>query len=171
MQADLMGKTVNTVFHPREREKQMQNRIPAHPSENAKVLSGVHEAVVEHVIQSEKRNGDPYVRIVLWLPTQEVHLVTNVYFPKGRALRSQQRLWIFCQILGLEMFDIVEQPELFEIKKLQVQTYQVDTKHSNVCWKYTDVKRFLPALPQGDENVCEEEADKDDVKLLCDPAW
>lgn len=120
------------------------HRIPAHPSENPRLSDGIYAAIIRNVIEDTYGDDQPLVQVVFWLPEEEVHFVTNFYFPMGGSWKVQRRLWVMCQMIGLEPADVAYEPELFEGRTLRLTTCRVDPRHSNVAWWYSDVNRFLP---------------------------
>ncbi len=120
------------------------HRIPSHASENPRLADGIYAAMIERVIEDTYGDDQPLVQVVFWLPDEEVHLVTNFYFPTGNSWKVQRRFWVLCQIVGLEPSDLVYEPDLFEGRRLRLMTCRVDPMESNVAWWYSDVNRFLP---------------------------
>ena len=71
------------------------------------------------------------------------HLCTAFYFPHGFSIKSQQRLWFLCQAVGLELFQVIDEPEQFTGRRLRVKTYSVTPETGR---RYSDVELFLPAI-------------------------
>jgi len=120
--------------------------IPQHPSENPVLDDGMYKAVIRSVSINEYRRGTRrYVRIVLWLPKEELHLVTNVYLRYGLGPRgSELRLLRFCRAVGLWPIDINERPQEFGGRQLGVTLSQTTPEQSGMPRRYSDVLRFWP---------------------------
>ena len=117
---------------------------PHHPSENVQLPDEIYTATIMDVSHGEYAGDGHYIRIVLWLHEPERYLVTNVYFPHGHNVRSQRRLWILCQIVGLELTDVLDAPEKFRDQRISIRTFQVDAEKSPSRRTYSDVQLFLP---------------------------
>ena len=83
------------------------------------------------------------IHVLFWLPEEDLHLCTTFYFPHGYSIRSQQRLWHLCQAVGLELHQVIDEPEQFKGKRLRIKTYSVNPKSGR---RYSDVELFLPAI-------------------------
>jgi hypothetical protein len=92
----------------------------------------------------------------MWLPAEQVHLCTHFYFPHGYSIKSQQRLWHLCQAVGLELHQIIDEPELFQGERLRIKTYSNNQDGT----MRSDVELFMPQAtqeieaPQSDAKFC-----------------
>jgi len=123
----------------------MLTLVPRHPSNNPSLPNGIYDAVIKYVTHGEYANDSHYVSFVFWLPDQGKHLVTNFYFPNGQSIKTQQRLWNLCAMVGLELVDVLEEPKRFEDRRLKIKTRKVDPVDSDASRSYSDVALFLPA--------------------------
>ncbi len=121
----------------------MNSTLHAGPWHNPVLSKGVYDAQIRSVTQSTYGTQDyPIVQIRFWLPTAGQHLLTNLYFPASSLVKSQQRLWHFTNMVGLQPNDIVEDPTSFEGKSLRLDVRTASRKGTT----YSDVHEFLPAL-------------------------
>jgi hypothetical protein len=123
----------------------MKNRIPQGPFENPHVEDGIYAAEIDHLVEGSYGDQQTYLRIVVRLSEHDLYFVTNLYFPKNRSVRSEQRLWHFCQIVGLDKQDVATQPELFVGRLLRLQIARRHSLKLNYGRPYSDVELFLPA--------------------------
>ncbi len=123
----------------------MFSDIPTHPSSNPSVPDGIYDAVIQHLDHGIYNQDSQYVSVLFELPDQGMHLTTCFYFPNGHSIRSQQRLWHLCQAVNLNLFDVIENPEKFEGRRLRVKTYRASGESSSGDTSYSDVEMFLPS--------------------------
>ncbi len=121
----------------------MMQFIPTHPSENPHLAdNAVHDAEIRDITDRVYDTDSHLVHLLLWLPEEAVHLCTTFYFPHGYSVKSQQRLWHMCQAVGLELHQVIDEPEHFTNKSLRIKTYTVS--HDGAI--HSDVELFLPAI-------------------------
>ncbi len=131
----------------------MMQFIPTHPSQNKHLEDGVYSAEIRE-IQERIYNIDSHlIYALLWLPDVKKHLCTCFFFPGGFSIRSQQRLWHMCQAVGLELHQVIDEPEQFTGKSLRIKIYSVN--HDGVM--HSDVELFMPQAQQ-QRDVTEPEA-------------
>lgn len=131
----------------------MSESIPRHPSENPSIPAGIYPAVIKKVTHREYAGGDHYIRIVMWLPDQMKHVVSNIYAPHQFSQRAQQRLSMFCLMVDLTPYDVLENPGLFEGRKLRIQVRRFQDETSLTQRQYSDVELFLPELDEDELNT------------------
>ena len=124
------------------------NFVPVHPAQNLHLSDGVYVAEIRDVEERVYKVDSRLIHVLLWLPAEQVHLCTHFYFPHGHSIKSQQRLWHLCQAVGLELHQIIDEPELFQEKRLRIKTYSINqdgTMHS-------DVELFMPESSDADRS-------------------
>lgn len=121
----------------------MKPEIPQGPWHNPSIEAGVYAATIKFLRSGcYGSNEDHYIQIVLWLPQVEQHLVTNLYFPRGKAdAKTVQRLGRLCQVIGLAPQDALDNPQYFNGCELKVKV----TAFKNGDREYRDVELFLHA--------------------------
>ena len=130
----------------------MMHFIPTHPSQNERLDGGVYTAEIREITERIYNIDSHLIQILFWLPEEGVHLCTHFYFPHGYSIRSQQRLWHLCQAVGLELHQIIDEPELFQGKRLRIKTCSVTPESDR---RYSDVELFLPAMGNAAVHVTE----------------
>jgi hypothetical protein len=121
----------------------MNNTLHAGPWHNPVLPEGIYDAEIRSVTQATYGSHHyPVVQIRLWLPQCGQCILTNLFFPSGASVKSQQRLWYFTNMVGLQPNDIVEDRKSFEGKLLRVEL-RTACPHGT---SYSDVHRFLPAV-------------------------
>lgn len=118
--------------------------IPVHPAQNRHLPDGVYAAEIRVVEERVYRVDSRLIHVLLWLPEEQVQFCTHFYFPHGYSIKSQQRLWHLCQAVSLELHQIIDEPELFQGKRLRIKTYLVNQDGT----MYSDVELFMPQAPQ-----------------------
>ena len=122
----------------------MMQFIPTHPSENPHLEDdAVHNAEIREIMDRVYNIDSHLIHVLFWLPEEDLHLCTTFYFPHGYSIRSQQRLWHLCRAVGLELHQVIDEPEQFTDKSLRIKTYTVSPKSGR---RYSDVELFLPAI-------------------------
>jgi hypothetical protein len=57
---------------------------------------------IAHVVKGVYGKAEhPYLKIVCILPTEDVYFTTNLYFKAGGSIKSDRRLWHFCECIGV----------------------------------------------------------------------
>ena len=131
----------------------MMQFIPTHPSENPHLAeNAVYTAEIREITDKVYNIDSRLIHVLFWLPEEELHLCTTFYFPHGYSIRSQQRLWHLCRAVGLELFQVIDEPEQFTGKRLRIKTYTVSSKSGR---RYGDVELFLPAIGNAAVQVIE----------------
>ncbi len=133
--------------------------IPTHPSENPHLADdAVHNAEIREITDRVYNIDSRLIHVLFWLPDVEKHLCTCFFFPGGFSIRSQQRMWHMCQSVGLELFQVIDEPELFQGKRLRIKTCSVTPETGR---RYSDVELFLPAIGKAavrsietDDEIC-----------------
>ncbi len=115
--------------------------IPTHPSQNICLDEGVYTAEIRDIEERTYDLDSHLIHLLLWLPEEGLHLCTNFYFPHGYSIRSQQRLGFLCRAVGLELHQVIDEPEQFTDKRLRIKIYTVSHDGAN----HSDVELFLPA--------------------------
>jgi len=124
----------------------MNNTVPKSPWNNPPLAERIYDAIVKEVKQGTYgAEYHPMLRIVFELTDEEYYLVTNLYFPEGNSIHSEQRLWHFCRCIGLQKHDIVDQPEAFEGRKLRLHIKSLTSVDYQPEHIYSDAEEFLPA--------------------------
>jgi len=118
--------------------------IPTHPSQNKHLDEGVYNAKIRDVEERIYDIDSHVIHLLLWLSEEGVHICTNFYFPHGYSIRSQQRMWHMCQAVGLELFQVIDEPEQFTDRQLRTKIYSVN--QDGVM--HSDVELFLPQAQQ-----------------------
>ncbi len=120
--------------------------IPNGPWQNPTVQDGIHEAQIHEILEQRSGSGDPMLKIVLFLPEHKLYFVNQMYFPNGgNSLRSQQRLWHFCQAIGVEQHALVENPDCAKNKNVRVEIQTSVRGQANRGQPYADIMNFLPS--------------------------
>ncbi len=131
----------------------MMQFIPTHPSQNPHLaVDAVYTAEIREIEESMYNVQSHLIHVLFWLPEEDLHLCTHFYFPNGFSIRSQQRLWHLCQAVGLELHQVIDEPEQFTGKRLRIKTYTVSPKSGR---RYGDVELFLPAIGNAAVQVIE----------------
>ncbi len=119
--------------------------IPVHPAQNLHLPDGVYAAEIREVADRAYNIDSRLIHVLFWLPEEHLYLCTTFYFPHGYSIRSQQRLWHLCRAVGLELHQVVDEPEQFTGKRMRIKTYSVSPKSGR---RYNDVELFLPQATQ-----------------------
>lgn len=124
------------------------------PWYNPLLDEGIYDAVIDELRHTSfGENDDPMVQILLRIPSKRTYLITNVYFPHGRSIGSQQRLWYLSTCVGLTLAELYEYPEDFAGRQLRVHLQpQSDGLHET----YSDVTAFLPSVESGEQYASQE---------------
>ncbi len=123
----------------------MMQFIPTHPSENPHLADdGVYTAEIREITERIYNIDSHLIYALFWLPDVEKHLCTCFFFPGGFSIKSQQRLWHMCQAVGLELHQVIDEPEQFTDRLLRIKIYSVKPESGR---RYSDVELFLPASP------------------------
>ena len=123
----------------------MKNKIPQGPHYNPHVEDGTYDAVIDHVRTGTYHGDDAfYLQFVCRLPELNLYFVTNIYFPQGKARKSEQRLYCLCSTVGLDVQDAKEHPQAFKGKRLRVKIARMQKPKQNGGLPYYDVKLFFP---------------------------
>ena len=122
----------------------MMQFIPTHPSQNPHLADAVYAAEIRDIEERVYNVDSHLIHALLFLPDEGVHICTTFYFPHGYSIRSQQRLWHLCRAIGLELHQVIDEPELFDKKRLRIKTCAVTPEPGR---RYSDVELFLPASP------------------------
>ena len=131
----------------------MMQFIPTHSSENPHLkIDAVHNAEIREVTDRVYNIDSRLIHVLFWLPDVERHLCTCFFFPGGFSIRSQQRLWHLCRAVGLELHQVIDEPEQFTDKSLRIKTCSVSPKSGRKC---SDVELFLPAIGNAAVHVTE----------------
>ncbi|MCH8965954.1 MAG: hypothetical protein IIB58_13405 [Planctomycetes bacterium] len=121
----------------------MMHFIPIHPSQNICLEEGVYTAQIREVEERTYDIDSHVIHLLLWLPDEDLHICTTFFFPRGYSIKSQQRLGFLCRAVGLELHQVIDEPEQFTGKSLRIKTYSVNPKSGR---RYSDVELFLPAI-------------------------
>ena len=126
--------------------------IPIHPTDNPLLTDdAVHNAEIREITERIYNIDSRLIHVRFWLPEEHLHLCTTFYFPQGYSIRSQQRLWHLCRAVGLELHQVVDEPEQFTGKRLRIKTYSVG--HDGAI--HSDVELFLPPIRNASVQVIE----------------
>lgn len=126
--------------------------IPIHPSQNKHLNDGVYTAEPRDIEERIYNIDSHLIHVLFWLPEEDLHLCTTFYFPSGYSIRSQQGLWHLCRAVGLQLFQVIDEPEQFTAKRMRIKTYSVNPKSGR---RYSDVELFLPAIGNAAVQVTE----------------
>ena len=122
----------------------MMQFIPTHPSDNPHLADdAVHNAEIREITDRVYNIDSHLIYALFWLPDVKKHLCTCFFFPGGFSIKSQQRLWHLCRAVGLQLFQVIDEPEHFAGKRMRIKTYSVSPKSGR---RYSDVELFLPAI-------------------------
>ena len=122
----------------------MMHFIPIHPSQSQHLDEGVYAAEIREVEERTYDIDSHLIHLLLWLPEEGLHLCTTFFFPHGYSIRSQQRMWHMCQAVGLELHQVIDEPEQFTGRLLRIKIYSVN--HDGVM--HSDVELFMPQAQQ-----------------------
>jgi hypothetical protein len=130
----------------------MKNSIPNGPWQNPLIDDGLYDAKIAHVVKGVYGKAEhPYLKIVCILPTEDVYFTTNLYFKAGGTIKSDRRLWHFCECIGVKKADVLNDPGCCNDKRLCLRVKRIQKKNANYGNPYSDVERFLPPLPASEE--------------------
>ena len=130
----------------------MMQFIPTHPSQNKHLDDGVYDAEIREIEERIYNLDSHLIHLLAWLPEENLHLCTTFYFPNGYSVRSQQRLWHLCQSVGLELHQVIDEPEQFTDRLLRIKIYSVKPESGR---RYSDVEMFLPVIRNADVQAIE----------------
>ena len=121
--------------------------IPQGPWYNPNLEEGAYDAVIKNVHEGVYgMPRDKYLQVVLWLPDEEAHFVSNFYLSSNKPdNRSVYRLYRLCKCVGRVPQDALDDPALFEGEELQVTVKTMKGVRGNSGRAYCDVGLFLPA--------------------------
>jgi hypothetical protein len=123
----------------------MKNTIPNGPWQNPLIDNGLYDAKIAHVVKGVYGKAEhPYLKIVCILPTEDVYFTTNLYFKAGGTIKSDRRLWHFCECIGVKKADVLNDPGCCNGKRLCLRVKRIQKKNANYGNPYSDVERFLP---------------------------
>jgi rRNA processing protein Gar1 len=67
---------------------------------SSRMTSTTHK--IAHVVKGVYGNAEhPYLKIVCIIQTEDVYFTTNLYFKAGGTIKSDRRLWHFCECIGV----------------------------------------------------------------------
>ena len=122
----------------------MMHFIPIHPSANPHLADdGVYTAEIREITERIYNIDSHLIYALFWLPDVKKHLCTCFFFPGGFSIKSQQRLGFLCRAVGLELHQVIDDPEQFTGRSLRIKIYSVTPEAGR---RYSDVELFLPAI-------------------------
>jgi hypothetical protein len=128
----------------------MKNSIPNGPWQNPLLEAGLYDAKIAHVSPGVYGKAEhPYLKIVCVLSKADWYFTTNLYFKAGGTVKSDRRLWHFCECIGLKKADVLKEPACCDGKRLCLRVKRIQKKTANYGNPYADVERFLPPRPVG----------------------
>jgi rRNA processing protein Gar1 len=153
--ADIFGAAIRPVgvkVAAPQGERRMKNTIPNGPWQNPLIEDDLYDAQIAHVVKGVYGNAEhPYLKIVCIIQTEDVYFTTNLYFKAGGTIKSDRRLWHFCECIGEEKADVLNDPGCCNGKRLCLRVKCIQKKNANYGNPYMDVERFLPPLPASEE--------------------
>ena len=120
-------------------------QIPQGPWSNPDIEDGDHDAQIVELKEGHYGpQQDTYLQVVLWLPQEGKHFVTNLYFPEKKPdSKTVQRLSRLSQICGLVPQDALDSPQDFRGCELKIRVKRFKAKGRADSFEYCDVDRFL----------------------------
>jgi hypothetical protein len=110
----------------------MKNSIPNGPWQNPLIDDGLYDAKIAHVVKGVYGKAEhPYLKIVCILPTEDVYFTTNLYFKAGGTIKSDRRLWHFCECIGVKKADVLNDPGCCNGKWLCLRVKRIQKKNAN----------------------------------------
>jgi hypothetical protein len=110
----------------------MKNSIPNGPWQNPLIDDGLYDAKIAHVVKGVYGKAEhPYLKIVCILPTEDVYFTTNLYFKAGGTIKSDRRLWHFCECIGVKKADVLNDPGCCNGKRLCLRVKRIQKKNAN----------------------------------------
>jgi len=124
------------------------------PWANPQLEDGLYTASVMKVrhIQNGADNG-PMLELTFELGESALTITSNQYLPKEFSPGCQHRLWYLCQALGLEAYDLIEDPDAAVGRRLVLELTRIHPTAANHGRSYSDVKRFLPFVACDEESM------------------
>ena len=123
----------------------MRKNIPFGPWGNPRLEEGPYTALVEgirHVDCGEEKGS--MLEMKFRLIFMGLRFVSRLYMPAQFSAKCQHRLWYLCQALGVEGYDLMENPNIAVGCKLVLDVTTIHPTKANHGRAYSDVKRFLP---------------------------
>lgn len=132
----------------------MSDNIPFGPWGNPRLDTGFYPALITNVCHIE--NGEDrglMLEFTFSLEASGLVFISRLYMPQQFSAKCQHRLWYFCQAIGLEGYELIEDPDVAVGRRLVLEVTTIHPTKANHGNRYSDVKRFLP-YP-----VCDQEFD------------
>ena len=131
----------------------MQNEIPRHPSGNPSLPAGIYPVVIRQLVHGEYAGHGHYIRIVLWMPEEMTHFVSNLYLPGEYSRKAHERLGMFCRSVGLLPGHLLDKPKnKFVGRWLRIKIRRYLSQNGLEERQYSDVELFLPTVDDAELN-------------------
>ncbi len=122
----------------------MQQSIPRRIEDNQSLPDGLYDALI-HDIRLQRSTRDTQILLLLYLPEQQMHLVTRLRAPK-RSYNGQdhRRLMDFCAAVNVDIRYLFNTPAKVKGRRLRVKTKRSYYDADGTTHWYSDVEGFLP---------------------------
>ena len=133
----------------------MAKNILSGPWGNPRLKEGHYAAQVVDVSHHHYGEDDgELLELVLRLDDSGQELITRQYLPKEFSAGCKHRFWYLCQALGIEGWDLVENPIAAVRRRIVLEIVTVHPTMANHGRAYSDVERFLPFTQRNRESTC-----------------
>lgn len=123
----------------------MARHKPIGPWGNPNIEERFYTAVVSSIRHFERgEDNGSMLELTFQLEDSGLVFISRLYIPENFSAACQHRLWYFCQALGLEAYEIIEDPDVAVGRRLVIHIGTVQPPMANHGHAYSDVKRFLP---------------------------
>lgn len=129
--------------------------IPNHPTQNPHVPEGRYKAVVHDVTvvtygRRDKHDEDFIIRLIFYLPFEDLYLVSDIDLPKINRKVPFRRFQEFAAVLGLNPWWLMKHPDCAKGRHLRIHVKPIDAQVSRAGRCYSEVHAF-ERVPENDK--------------------
>ena len=131
----------------------MEQSVPRHIDENPSLPDGLYDALIQD-IRLRRSSRETQIVLLLYLPDQQMHLVTHLRAPK-RSYNGQdhRRFMDFCAAINIDIRYLLSMPAKVKGRQLRVKTKRSYYDSDGTTHWYSDVVGFLPVGSDAERNT------------------
>jgi len=131
----------------------MDQSTPRRIEDNPSLQDGLYDVVI-HDIRLRRSSRETQILVLLYLPEQQMHLVTSLRIPK-RSYNGQdhRRLMDFCAAINVDIRHLLNTPRHAKGRQLRVKTKRSYYDADGATLWYSEVVGCLPYGTAGERNT------------------
>jgi len=131
----------------------MEQSIPRRIEENPPLQDGQYDALVRD-IRLRRSTRDTQILLLVYLPEQQMHLVTSLRVPR-RSYNGQnhRRLMDFCAAINVDIRHLLNTPAKVKGSGLRVRTKRSYYDADGTTHWYSDIVGFMPYGTEPERNT------------------